>query len=118
MSGLPRSRIIKVEFEFALPTAATLKEIDEWVQFNLESGGMREDSRLIDCPLEIIEPATLTDTGRHLDRQLLDAEKLPNGGTRYRVRTRRTLGPIPDDQPLDPVREHSLDAFAPDLGER
>lgn len=100
MSKLPRSRIIKIEFEIALPMSATHEEIDDWVAYCLGSGSCGPE--LAGYELDPIAPPVLTDMEVHLDRQVVDMQSAGRS-TIYSVRTARTLGPIPPDQPLDPV---------------
>jgi hypothetical protein len=61
---LPAGRLVKVEFEVRLPTAATKEEVDQWAAYALGSGSMPATNPLCDHDLEFWElPPTLTDTG-------------------------------------------------------
>lgn len=98
---LPRSRIIKVEFEVALPAEATLDQIEEWVLDALQIDGCHDNNPLRSHGFDPIDDPVLTDTKLHLDRTAFDVRKTDTGFS-YAVRTKRTLGPIPEDQKLDP----------------
>lgn len=65
---LPRGRVIAVEFEVALPVAATREQVLEWLAFELGwLGGMQGDSPLAFRKLDPIGEPVLADTGREED---------------------------------------------------
>lgn len=67
---LPRSRIIRVQFELALPADATTDEVLEWVTFNLWGGTMSSDSPLNPYDIEAIAEPHLTDTELHVHEEV------------------------------------------------
>jgi len=63
---LSKSRIVKVEFELALPISASYEQVDEWVRYETGGGSISTENPLIDHEIECIRPPTLTDSGFHL----------------------------------------------------
>lgn len=68
---LPRSRIIGVQFELALPVDANTDEVLEWVRFNLLGGTLSTDNPLNRFDVEALSEPTLTDTPMHLHEEAL-----------------------------------------------
>lgn len=94
---LPKSRIIHVAFELALPASATKAQIEEWVRFNLHASSMATASPLHDYDIEMVGEPLLTDTQTHL---YSETERMPDGSHVIR----RWKSPYPYDGP-DPMEE-------------
>jgi hypothetical protein len=99
---LPRSRIIRVQFELALPADATTDEVLEWVTFNLEGGTMSSDSPLSPYDVEAIAEPHLTDTELHLHEK---AERHAEG--HWTIRRTRDPRPFAGEKAIDhAIQEH------------
>lgn len=95
---LPRSRIIRVEFEMALPADASKDEVLEWVRFNLWGGSMPIDSPLGHYGVEALCEPVLTDTETHLHEEV----KFEGGG-RSTIRKWRSPAPFNGQSGIDVV---------------
>lgn len=60
---LEAGRIIDVRFQFALPAAATKKDILDWVAYELEKSSISMENPLFDHDLEAFREPVLADTG-------------------------------------------------------
>lgn len=96
---LPRSRIVRVEFEFALPVDASKADILEWVEMEAcQSGGIDMSNPLAKFGIEGISEPTLTDTGLHLHE-----EARPEGDGRYSIRRWKDFRPFTGTPAMDVV---------------
>lgn len=96
---LPRSRIVRVEFELALPADATKSEILEWVEMEAcNSGGINMSNPLATFSIEGISEPTLTDTGLHLHE-----EAKPEGDGRYSIRRWKDFRPFTGTPAMDVI---------------
>lgn len=89
MAVLPKSRIIKVQFEVALPISASRDEIEEWITFECgRCGAMSCANHLSEYAPEAISAPILTDTGQHLH-----SEATPKGNGSYSIKRWRDVKP-------------------------
>lgn len=73
MAVLPKSRVIKVEFQIALPVSATEDEVEEWIHMECgHAGSISMNNPLINHSPEILGELLLTDTWRHLHSEAID----------------------------------------------
>ncbi|MBX3579954.1 MAG: hypothetical protein KF723_22350 [Rhizobiaceae bacterium] len=99
---LPRSRIIRVEFEMVLDCDATLDEIEEYVNYEIaQRGGCNVDNPLLSRGVSVPDDPVLTDTGMHLHEEAVDIRQLEDGWGWRRKRRRSSepyTGPTVDEQ--------------------
>lgn len=68
---LPKSSLIKVQFEMALPEDATRDEILEWVSSSINYGGISTVNPLLKHGLEPEQEPVLSETNSYLHRELI-----------------------------------------------
>lgn len=62
-----RSRVIRVQFDLALPCDATREQVLEWLSFELHhSGSCSGDNPLVNWDPEALSEPVLTDSKQHL----------------------------------------------------
>lgn len=66
---LPKSTLIHVEFDVALPIDATKEDVLEWVASSVDYGGISVDNPLIAFGLEPMQEPLLTRTDSYLHRE-------------------------------------------------
>ncbi len=65
---LPRSTLIHVQFEVALPADATKEEVLEWIAYAVDCGGIAIDNPLYSYGIEPVQEPLLTRTDTYLHR--------------------------------------------------
>jgi len=93
----PRSSIIGVTFETALPCDATKEDIMEWIAHNLGHGGISLDNPLVKHGMEALNEPILTDTHLYLHQK---AERSNKGWTIHRW---KEITPFTDPDPMEAV---------------
>lgn len=100
---LPRSRIVRIEIEVAIPEAATREQVEEWVRFETGRGGCEEANPLLDWDMEAISAPILTDTHMHLHETAVD-----NGDGTYLTRRWRAQEPFVGERARDTVAKWAM----------
>jgi hypothetical protein len=93
---LPKSRLVRVEFELALPVAATYDEVEEWVNLALCIGGSSTDNPLDPFGVEAASAPVLTDTGFHLHEKAT-----PQADGKWRITKWREDSPFEGPSAID-----------------
>jgi len=72
---LPRSAIVRVEFEVALPCDASKEDILEWISYSLNESSLSRDNPLIKHELQAISEPTLSETNEYLHQEATPTER-------------------------------------------
>lgn len=94
---LPRSRVIHVELQIALPAAATHDEVMEWVRYSVgHNGSINDANPLYDHELTVIVEPVLTDAGHCSWVEIVSTSPVERGMS---IKSRRvsSLEPAPAD---------------------
>ena len=87
---IEEGRLIKVEVDIRLPVAATLDDIETWIDYALlQRGGIGPENPLMNHGAEPFGEPMLTDTLTNGRREEYGHQKTETG-TRYKVRYVRT----------------------------